>query len=410
MGKSKKHAKSAAPAAAETFDYSVGDPAFAEWLRSTGFQPTDLTESSALGITALYRAVALIAGTIASLPLKVYRDLGDGQRERVPHFLDRNPAGPMDLPAFNWVETLMLHQLLHGEAFLKHITTNGGELVGLWPVHPLAIKSVKWDGPDKAFEIAMSNGSTETAYSGDLTQVIGISSDGLRGMSPLTLFRRSLRTVQAGEVAANRSFTQGALIAGLVTSETDIDETEAKAIKAGLDSKMNGAENAGGIAFVNRSLKFTPWSLSAVDAQFLESRMFGVEDVARIFGLPINLLSVNGAVSNWGTGVAEANLGLQKYVLMPHTSRVESALSAILPPDHVAEFDYAGLLQGSPKDEIELLIEQVKAGLLTKDEARAIRNLPPLTSEQKADQKPPDPVAPAAAPPPPKSTKPGVPA
>jgi HK97 family phage portal protein len=168
-----------------------------------------------------------------------------------------------------------------------------------------------------------------------------------------------------------------------------VDGEEAKLIKESLNAKMAGAENAGAIAFVNRSLKFSPWKMSNVDAQFLESRRFGIEEIARIFGLPVNLLSATGAVSNWGTGVSEANLGLQKYVLMGHTSRLESALSAILPPDHFAEFDYKGLLQGSPREEIELLIAQVTAGLLTKDEARQIMNRPPLPEEPALPPAPP---------------------
>jgi HK97 family phage portal protein len=163
-----------------------------------------------------------------------------------------------------------------------------------------------------------------------------------------------------------------------VTTEEDVDEGEAKTIKASLDAKMMGAENAGGIAFVNRSLKFSPWKMTNVDAQFVESQGLNVQHVAQMYGLPTNLLSVAGAVSNWGTGVAEANLALQKYVLMAYTSRIESALRAVLPPGWFAEFDYKGLLQGSPKDEIELLIAQVAGGLLTRDEARAVLNLEPL--------------------------------
>lgn len=372
---------------------SVSDPALAQFLGLSGLSGMDMTEEKALGLTAIYRAQALISGTIAALPLKVYEGSGTTRRQIEGHWLTVNPAGPYDLSAFSWTETVMLHLLNHAETYLKAIYTNGGELVGLWPVHPLAMSKVEWLGADKQFTLQTANGTTERYLTGDITQVLGMSMDGLRGLSPLTLFRQSLTTMRAGELAANRTFTSGSLIAGLVTTEEDVDETEAKVIKQSLNAKMAGAEHAGDIAFVNRSLKFSPWAMSNVDAQFLESRAFGVQEAARIYGLPVNLLSVTGAVSNWGTGVAEANLGLQKYVFTGWTSRLESALRAILPPGQFAEFDYAGLLQGSPKDEIELLIAQVNAGLLTKDEARAIRNLPPLTAEQKAEAAPP-PVAP----------------
>jgi HK97 family phage portal protein len=386
--KSKKASKLPLDPQAESFDisYSIGDPAFAEFLRTSGLSAGEVTERTALGLSAFYRAVALISGTIASLPLKVYRDLGDGKRERVDHFLSTSPAGPMDISAFSWVEMIMVHQLLHAEAYLKAINTEAGELVGLWPIHPMAIQKVSWAGPDKEFEVRMNDGTTVKEYTGDITQVLGMSTDGLRGMSPLELFRRSLKTAQAGELAANNSFTRGALVAGLVTTEEDIDGDEAKTISDSLKTKMTGTDNAGGIAFINRSLKFTPWAMKNTDAQFLESREFAVEDIARMFGMPLNLLSVNKVVSNWGTGVKEANLGLAKYVLMNHTGRIEAALRRLLPTDYFAEFDYKGLLQGSPEDEINLLIAQVQGGLLTVDEARAVLNIPPMPKAEQPVQ------------------------
>jgi HK97 family phage portal protein len=250
----------------------------------------------------------------------------------------------------------------------------------------MAIQKVSWAGPDKEFEVRMNDGTTVKEYTGDITQVLGMSTDGLRGMSPLELFRRSLKTAQAGELAANNSFTRGALVAGLVTTEEDIDGDEAKTISDSLKTKMTGTDNAGGIAFINRSLKFTPWAMKNTDAQFLESREFAVEDIARMFGMPLNLLSVNKVVSNWGTGVKEANLGLAKYVLMNHTGRIEAALRRLLPTDYFAEFDYKGLLQGSPEDEINLLIAQVQGGLLTVDEARAVLNIPPMPKAEQPVQ------------------------
>ncbi len=375
MGKKKRHPEPVA----ETFDYSIGDPAFADFLRMSGvaWGGGDLGVPGVLGLTAFYRAVALISGTIAGLPLRVFQRFGE-RREEQDHYLSSYPAGPYDLSAFAWAETLVLHQLLHGEAFLRSIYNGAGEVIGLYPVHPLAINKVVWDGADKAFTIALSGGASEIVTTGEMTHIPVMSTDGLRGTSPLTVFRKSLQTAQQGEVAANRTFLTGALMSGMVTTEEDVEEVEAKAIADALNRKTAGAENAGALVFVNRALKFSPWRMNNVDAQFLESRRFSVEEVARMFGLPTHLLSVAGAVSNWGTGVAEANLALQKYVLMAYTSRIESALRAVLPPGWFAEFDYRGLLQGNPREEIELLIAQVAGGLLTANEARAIMNRPPL--------------------------------
>lgn len=367
---------------AQVFDVSLANPAFADYLRMAGVGWGGIpSESDAVGLTAFYRAVALISGTIAGLPLRVYERTASGRQER-DHFLSRTPAGPFDMSQFVWTETILLHQLMHGECFLKSIENNGGEQVGLWPIHPLAVEGVRWDGPDKMFTVTMEGGRKEILATGEVTHIPVMSTDGLRGKAPLSIFRNSLQTARNGEAAASRSFTSGALISGLVTTEEDVDSEEAKAINESLKAKMTGTDSAGSIAFVNRALKFSPWKMSNVDAQFLESRRFGVEEIARMFGLPTHLLSVSGATSNWGTGVSEANLALQKYVLMAFTSRIESGLQTVLPPGWFAEFDYRGLLQGNPAEEINLLIAQVGAGLLTLDEARTIMNRSPLPESE----------------------------
>ncbi|MGH6692186.1 MAG: phage portal protein, partial [Gammaproteobacteria bacterium] len=184
-----------------------------------------------------------------------------------------------------------------------------------------------------------------------------------------------------GDRAAARMFGNGAMIAGLVTPDEDVDEDEAKVIKAGLDKKVGGWENAGELAFVNRKLKFSPWTMSAEDAQFLESRAFQIEDVARWFGVPPHLLGQTEKQTSWGTGVAEQNRGLARFTLLPWTTRIEQRLSRLLPAPRFVEFEYAGLEKPVPEQEIELLIKQVAAGILTVDEARKIRNMPPLGAQ-----------------------------
>lgn len=374
--------------------FSVGDPAFAEWLAMNGINIGELTTDKALGISAYYRGVSLISGTIATLPLKTYREKPDGSRERVKSFLD-NPAGPYPLTPFAWKELVMVHLLTKGQTFLLHVYNGAGALVGLWPVHPDAVE-VQWHGLEKTFKVQMADGSAREFSQNEMTQIMGLTLDGINGVSFLTVFRSMIQTSLAYDLAARQMATSGLMVAGLVTPETDIDEEDAKAIKAGLDAKLTGPDNAGGVAVINRNLKFTPWTMTADEAQFLQSREFNVIEFARALGVPPHLLGATEKQTSWGTGVAEQNLGLARYTLMPWTSRIEESLSRLLPNPRFVEFDYKGLLQGTPKDEIDLLIQQVQAGILTKDEARAILNLPKLTAAQKAESAPPPP--PPAAP------------
>jgi HK97 family phage portal protein len=363
-------------------EISISDPALAQYLGIAGMN-TGLTvsETTAMGIPGYYRAISIVAGTIAGLPLKTYRRLNEEDRERVGSFLD-DPAGPYPLTPFAWKEMVMLHLLNQGETFLMHVYNGAGALVGLWPVHPKAV-SVEWAGADKLFTVEMSDGTDKKFSSQEMTQIMALTFDGLRGIAPITLFRQAIKIGLASELAALRSFTDGMLISGLVTPvDEDITEDEAKEIKRGLQAKIAGVENSGDIAVVNRALKFSPWAMSHADAQFLESREFQIIEFARMIGVPPHLVGATEKQTSWGSGVAEQNLGLARYTLMGWTTRIEEALSTLLPTPRFVEFDYKKMLQGSPAEEIRLLLEQVKGGLLTVDEARRIMNMPPMPKSE----------------------------
>jgi HK97 family phage portal protein len=334
-------------------------------------------EHSAVTLSAVWRSVSLISGSIASIPLRTLADTDGGRRARSSSFLDF-PNGRDGMTAFEWKELVMVHLLLHGNAFLQHRYNGAGALAALHPIHPTAVE-VKWDEGavgGKRFTVQLDNGTRRDFDGATMTQIMGLSLDGLRGLSPITIARLSLGTGISGDKAANRMFLNGAMISGLVTPEEDLTKDEAEEVKKGLTSRISGAENAGDIAVINRKLKFQPWTLSASDAQFLQSRSFQVEEVARWYGLPPHLLAQTEKSTTWGSGLTEQNRGLARYTLTPWTSRIEARATRLLVPGKVAEFDYSAFIQPSPEDEIRLLIEQVNSGLLTLNEARRIRNMP----------------------------------
>lgn len=360
--------------------YSISDPVLAEWLSlgTPNYAGVNVSEHSALGVSAFWRGVSLISGAVAGLPLRTIRDV-EGTRTRVASFLD-DPGAPVGLTPFAWKEMVVAHAILHGTAYLAHVYNGAGSLAGLTPIHPCAV-TAEWDDTrpgGKRFTATLIDGTRREYDARTMTQVMGLSLDGLRGLSLIEVARNGLGTAIAGDRAAARMFSNGATFAGLVTPDEDLEEGEAKAIKSSLDAKVAGWENAGSVAVVNRKLTFTPWTMSQKDAQWLESRQFSVQDIARWLGVPANLLMDPGAVSTWGTGVEIQNRGLAKFTLAPWTARFEQALSRLLPAPRFAEFDYAGLERPTPEQEIRLLIEQVEGGLLTVNEARHIRNLPPV--------------------------------
>lgn len=381
------------PAIERRAELSIGDPALAEYFNVAG--PTlagvDVTETSTLGLTAVYRSVAIIAGTVAGLPLRALRTDAEGTRTRVEGTWLDTPSGPGGpYTQYEWLELVMTHLLLHGNAYLSHIYNGGGALVGLDPIPPGAVTVKRIESEEdlanyggssglfrKYFDIALADGSTMTLTQAELTHIPGLSTDGVRGLSPIEIHRQSIGTGIAGDRATARMFGSGLMLAGLVSGDDGLSQDDAAEALAQLKAKMSGPSHAGDIAFINAQLKFTPWSLPPADAQFIESRGFQINEVCRMFGVPKQLLMEDGA-STWGSGVAELLRWMARTTLMPWTTRLEQRLSTLLSRPVKAEFDYKGLLQPAPEVEIPLLIAQVEAGLLTVDEARRIGDRPPL--------------------------------
>lgn len=359
---------------------SISDPALAALFGAgPSYSGVDVNETSAAGLSAWWRATALISGTIASLPLRTLRETDDGTRERVGSFLD-DPGGATGATPFEWTETVLAHLLWHGNAFLAHVYNGGGGLAGLTPIHPLAVSihlHPDWPG-GRYYSASLIDGTTRDFSTAEMTHIPALSTDGVRGLSLITVARNSLGTGIAGDRAAARMFGSGAMVSGIVTPEDEITDDDAKEIKRSLNAKMSGVDNAGDIAVVNRKLKFTQWSTTNADAQWLESRQFQVEEVARWTGVPPFALMQTDKQTSWGTGIESQQRGLARTVLAPWTRRIEQRLARLLPGPRWPEFDFAGLERATPVEEIRLLIEQVRGGLLTVNEARAIRNMAPV--------------------------------
>ncbi len=362
---------------------SLNDPAIAELLgfgSGGGVTGITVTEQSALSLSAVYRSALIIASTMAALPHKSYRTLADGSRQEVPSVFDTMVlAGVDDVTAYELLETMYLHLALHGNAFLYKIRNAAGAVIAFKTIHPLAV-SVELRNGEKVFSLQLEGGGTADLTSYDVLHIPGPTMDGIVGLSPITVARNSMGISLAGERAAGKMFSQGAMIAGMVSpeSEEDLTAEDATAIKQSLNSGVLGYENAGTIAVINRVLKFTPWAMSAKDSQFLESRQWQVIEVARWFGIPTTLLMENEKNTSWGTGIQEMNLAFARYTLFPYARRIEGRFSALLANPRFVEISFEGLLKPNPEEEIQLLLAQLNGGAISLNEMRSIKNLPPV--------------------------------
>ena len=375
---------------------SVSDPALAEYFRvgNRNYAGVSVGEGSAMGLSAFHRAVSLVSGTIAMLPMRTVRDV-DGVITPFPSVFD-NPGAVIGMTPFEWKQTVIAHQMVHGDAFLAHIYNVAGGLAGLVPIHP---SSVQVDPPprrprselevpyQKSFTAFLQDGSRRTFTPRTMLHCPALSFDGRRGLSLIGSARNSLGIGIAGDQAAARMFSNGALIGGLaVPAEGEtVSEEDAKTITADLSVNVGGWENASAIAVVNRRLDLKPWTMSNRDAQFLESRQFQIEEIARWTGVPPHLLMQTEKQTSWGTGVAEQNRGLSRYTLSHWTSRLEQRLSTLLVAAKSVRFDYTEWEKPTPQEHTDLLVKQLGANIITRNEARASLGLAPMPDGDSLD-------------------------
>lgn len=369
---------------------SISDPALAALFSPGGvvdLAGVSLGEQSALGLSALFRGVSLISGTLASLAMRSLTTGADGAPKPVPSIFD-NPDGDEGQTPFEWKESLFAHLVIHGKAGALKTRNEAGGLARLPLVHPLSFfvelptvdeyRSGRLPVGGLWFRVCLADGTQVRLDQTDFWYVPALAMAPGFGQGLLQLGRRSLSTALAGDMAAAKMFSSGALISGLATPQDeglDISD-DIPQIRNELSRSVLGHENAGTIAIVNRRLQFTPWTMTAQQAQFIESRAFQIEEISRWTGVPPHLLMQTDKQTSWGTGVDEQNRGLSKFVLGHWASRVEQRASRLLARPRWVEFDFATLERPNFETNVGLVLQQVEKGLISAEYGRKLLNIP----------------------------------
>ncbi len=335
-------------------------------------------ERRALGQSAFWSAVNQIIGDLGSLPLNVYDRTKDGGRQRLdvsaksflPYLLRLKPNPYQTVPTFMGVVVYDL--LLKGGAFIFKGKNVIGEVVELHRMNP-DLMEVIWDGWAKWYRyngVIMSDD--------EVIHILGLSNDGLRGLSLLEVCNRSLTAVTAIDDYAGVYFKNSSMPAGVMSTEAQISETAKKQAKADWEGLYSGTSNQHKIAVLSGSWKFQPISANALDSQLIEARQFTVLEVARLFRMPPHKLGDMTKVSY--SSMEASQLDYWQSCLRPLAVKIESALNVGLIAQSMqstrfVEFDYTSIVKPDSAGMTSLLDAQVKAGLITINEARAKLNL-----------------------------------
>jgi HK97 family phage portal protein len=342
-----------------------------------------VSETGAIStMVAVYRAISLLSGLVAGLPFKAFRY---SDRSEVIVRPMHNPG--YDRTPFELWETVMVHLLGWGNAWVHKERNAFGAIENLVPINPSRVKPKYYppgtlvDQGVKVFEVKQPDGSLIPMTNYELMHIPGLSYDGLLGLSPVGVARQAIGTQMAADDLASRQYSNGNMIGGVLTTDRPLTQQQADALKARWREKMQGARHAHDIAVLDTGTKFQATTLAPEEAQFLQTRRWQTIEIARVFGIPPHLLGDVERTTSWGTGIEQQNIAFVAYTLRPWLSRIEQRVSfqVVTPKSQFAEFEINGLLRGSAPERAAFYANGIQWGWLTRNEARIKENLVPIT-------------------------------
>ena len=356
----------------------------------------NVTERSAMQMTAVYSCVRVLSEAVAGLPLHVYKYRSDGGKEKAIdnplYFLLHDEPNP-EMTSFVFRETLMTHLLLWGNAYAQIIRNGKGEVVALYPLMPNRM-TVDRDENGRLYykyyrgnDEAIRNKEYEVILSPyDVLHIPGLGFDGLVGYSPIAMAKNAIGLAIATEEYGAKFFANGAAPSGVLEHPGTLKNPDK--VRESWNATFGGSHNANKVAVLEEGMKYTPISISPEQAQFLETRKFQINEIARIFRVPPHM--VGDLEKSSFSNIEQQSLEFVKYTLEPwlvrwEQSMVRSLLSPSEKREYFIKFNVDGLLRGDYASRMSGYATARQNGWMSANDIRELENLDRIPTEDGGD-------------------------
>ena len=355
-----------------------------------------VTERSAMQMTAVYSCVRILAEAIAGLPLHLYTYKEDGGKEKAighPLYLLLHDEPNPEMSSFVFRETLMTHLLLWGNAYAQIIRNGKGEVVALYPLMPNRMTVDRDSSGQLFYSYQMNNSDAPTMKAGtvilkpsDVLHIPGLGFDGLVGYSPIAMAKNAIGLAIATEEYGAKFFANGATPGGLLEYPGTVKDPDR--VRESWNKGFSGSQNAGKVAILEEGMKYTPISIAPEQAQFLETRKFQINEIARIFRVPPHM--VGDLEKSSFSNIEQQSLEFVKYTLDPWVVRWEQSLSrALFTPEekkqYFFKFNVEGLLRGDYQSRMNGYATARQNGWMSANDIRELENLDRIPEEEGGD-------------------------
>jgi HK97 family phage portal protein len=351
-----------------------------------------VNEHTAMQMTAVYSCVRILAEAVAGLPLHLYKYTASGGKEKALfhplYFLLHDEPNP-EMSSFVFRETLMTHLLLWGNAYAQIIRNGKGEVIALYPLMPNRMR-VDRDSKGELYysytrysdEAPAINGMTVTLRPSDVLHIPGLGFDGLVGYSPIAMAKNAIGLAMATEEYGAKFFANGAAPGGVLEHPGTIKDPQK--VKESWNMAYQGSSNAHRVAVLEEGMKYQPIGISPEQAQFLETRKFQINEIARIFRVPPHM--VGDLEKSSFSNIEQQSLEFVKYTLDPWVIRWEQAISrSLLRTDEkkllFAKFNVDGLLRGDYTSRMNGYAIGIQNGFMCPNDARALEDMDLIPDE-----------------------------
>jgi HK97 family phage portal protein len=355
-----------------------------------------VNERSAMQMTAVYSCVRILAEAVAGLPLHLYRYTDKGGKEKaVDHSLYRllhDEPNP-EMSSFVFRETLMTHLLLWGNAYAQIIRNGKGEIISLYPLMPNKMTVDRDEAGRLYYTYNRSNddaptmkGFTVVLKPTDVLHIPGLGFDGLVGYSPIAMAKNAIGMAIACEEYGAKFFANGASPGGVLEHPGTIKDPAR--VRDSWNSVYQGSGNSHRIAVLEEGMKYTPIGISPEQAQFLETRKFQINEIARIFRVPPHM--VGDLEKSSFSNIEQQSLEFVQYTLRPWLVRWEQGITRSLfsedeKPSLFVKFNVDGLLRGDYASRMTGYATARQNGWISANDIRELEDMDPIPPEEGGD-------------------------
>lgn len=356
------------------------------WSQSYAVQTnsgTAVTAESALKISAAWACSRLIAESVAMLPRIVYRNLGNGGKERAtshPLYDLLHDQPNRRQTSFEFIDMLQMHALLRGSGYAKIIPGVRGAVDRLIPVHPDRVTVEEVDEDTLRYRIKEKDGGEKIYLDDEIFHLRGLTLDGVNTVSVITYARESFGLTLAAERYGAKLFANYSQPGGVLKHPGELSTDAQDRLRGQFEQRASG-ENLHRMMVLEEGMEWQQMAFTPEDSQMLETRVFQAEDVCRWYRVPPHMIGLTSKATSWGSGIEELSRGFVTYVLMPWLIRWQQAFGRdliVASEKYYVEFLTDALLRGDVQKRYSAYAIGRNGGWLATNEVRQKENMNPI--------------------------------